>query len=193
MATEIESVRGFLAARQADADPNASIEAMRAGYDEAGQAMPIAEGVETRAITLGGVPGEQLTPQGAGDAAILYFHGGGYMTGGTISHRALCSHIAAAAGAVIWSMDYRLAPEAPFPAAVDDGLAAYRGLLDKGTAADKIVIMGDSAGGGLTVATALAAREAGLPSRRALRRSRPGSISKIPAGATPRRRRATPW
>jgi acetyl esterase/lipase len=94
---------------------------------------------------------------------ILYLHGGGYCIGSPRSHRGLCAQLAFASGARAVAPDYRMGPEVPFPAAVDDALAAYRALLDQGFAPGGIVIAGDSAGGGLTFATALAARQAGLP------------------------------
>ena len=94
---------------------------------------------------------------------ILYLHGGGYRIGSPACYRGFGSHLAAAAGATVVVVDYRLAPEHPFPAAVDDAVAAYRALLDAGTPPSQLAIAGDSAGGGLTVATLLALRDAGLP------------------------------
>jgi phosphinothricin tripeptide acetyl hydrolase len=94
---------------------------------------------------------------------VLYLHGGGYVIGSPRSHRHLAAAIAGAAGASALLLDYRLAPEHPFPAAVEDATAAYRWLLDQATAPERIVIAGDSAGGGLTVATLLALREARVP------------------------------
>ncbi|WP_116139284.1 alpha/beta hydrolase [Trinickia diaoshuihuensis] len=94
---------------------------------------------------------------------ILYCHGGGYYFCSPASHRPLVFALAARSGARTFSLDYRLAPEHPFPAALDDALAAYRGLLAHGIAADSIVIAGDSAGGGLALATLVALRDAGDP------------------------------
>ncbi len=93
---------------------------------------------------------------------MLYLHGGGYVIGSPRSHRHLAAAIATAAGSSALLLEYRCAPEAPFPAAVDDAVAAYRWLLDQGVSAGGIAIAGDSAGGGLTVATLLALRDAGL-------------------------------
>ena len=113
---------------------------------------------------LGGVPAEWLENIHSGvQGYMLYLHGGAYVIGSPESHRNLTAHLAKACGLRVASLDYRLAPEHPFPAAVDDALAAYRGLLEMGVEARDIVIAGDSAGGGLTLACALAAREAGLP------------------------------
>jgi acetyl esterase/lipase len=94
---------------------------------------------------------------------ILYLHGGGYMLGSIHTHRELVSRLSRAAGARGLLIDYRLAPEHPFPAAVDDALAAYRFLLSGGIEPRRIAIAGDSAGGGLTLATLLALRDAGDP------------------------------
>jgi len=103
------------------------------------------------------------TPGVRDDAAVLYLHGGGYVIGSPRSHRHLAAAIGAAAKTRVLLPDYRLAPEHPFPAAVDDAVAAYRWLLARDIAPGRIVIAGDSAGGGLTVATLLALREARLP------------------------------
>jgi len=94
---------------------------------------------------------------------VLYLHGGGYVIGSPRSHRHLAAAIARAAGARALVLDYRLAPENPFPAALEDAIAAYRWLLGQGIAAGRIVVAGDSAGGGLTVATLLALRDRGIP------------------------------
>lgn len=129
----------------------------------AGVARPAPEGVTTRETVLGGRPALELAPTDAGPGVILYLHGGGYVVGSPSTHAGLTGELARRARMRAVSVDYRLAPEHPFPAAVDDGLAAYRALLDAGTDAGRIVLAGDSAGGGLTIATLLAARQAGLP------------------------------
>ena len=120
--------------------------------------------------TSGGVPGEWAVARGAGRPALtfLYLHGGGYCVGSPVTHRALTGHLARHCGARVFAADYRLAPEHPFPAAVDDAVAAYRGLLADGVAPRDIVIAGDSAGGGLAVAAAVRLRELGQPLPRAL-------------------------
>ncbi|HEX7776289.1 MAG TPA: alpha/beta hydrolase, partial [Parvibaculum sp.] len=97
------------------------------------------------------------------DRVIMYVHGGGYVIGSVTSHRHLATELGRAAGTRTLSLDYRLAPEHPFPAAVDDALAGYRFLIAQGIEPGNIAIAGDSAGGGLTVATLLAIRDAGLP------------------------------
>lgn len=114
--------------------------------------------------TLGGVPGEWQQPKTSDCGKILlYFHGGGYALGSPVSHRNMVGMIADASFSRSFIADYRLGPEHPFPAAVEDGVAAYRALLDEGNEPGKVFIAGDSAGGGLTVATLVSARDQGLP------------------------------
>ena len=112
----------------------------------------------------GGVPAEWVTAEDArDDAAVLYLHGGGYALGSIATHRRLAGEVSRATGTKVLLIDYRLAPEHPYPAAVDDAAAAYRWLLDQGHAPKRLAISGDSAGGGLTVATLLALRDQGIP------------------------------
>jgi monoterpene epsilon-lactone hydrolase len=162
---EIVAVRDLLAATRA-ANPPApmTFAERRPGMDALAVMTPLPAGCAYVETTLGGRPSEIVTPAGADTTKVLlYLHGGGYCLGSPTSHRGLVARIAAAAGVVAHVPHYRLGPEDPFPAAVDDGLAAYRQLLDAGMLASRIVIGGDSAGGGLTFATALAAKAAGLP------------------------------
>jgi acetyl esterase/lipase len=127
-------------------------------------------GARFEASNSDGVRGEWVTARGHEQAAltVLYLHGGGYCVGSPATHRALTGHLAARCGARVFVPDYRLAPEHAFPAAVDDAVASYRGLLAKDIAPHDTVIAGDSAGGGLAVATALRLRELALPLPRAL-------------------------
>ena len=127
-------------------------------------------GASFTAATIGGVPGEWVRARGheRPSLTLLYLHGGGYTTGSPATHRALTGHLAARCDARVFAADYRLAPEHPFPAAVDDAVAAWRGLRGEGVDAGRIAIAGDSAGGGLAVATALRLRELGEPLPRAL-------------------------
>lgn len=114
--------------------------------------------------TVGGVPGDWVRPPGvAARGAILYLHGGGYNLGSPKSHRGLVGHLCAKARIPAFIADYRLAPEHPHPAALEDALSAYRGLLDEGVPPQRIVLAGDSAGGGLALAMALALRDGGEP------------------------------
>jgi acetyl esterase/lipase len=127
-------------------------------------------GASFTAATVGDVPGEWVRARGDGQPplTLLYLHGGGYTTGSPATHRALTGHLAARCDARVFAADYRLAPEHPFPAALDDAVAAWRGLRAEGLDAARIAIAGDSAGGGLAVATALRLRELGEPLPRAL-------------------------
>jgi monoterpene epsilon-lactone hydrolase len=166
---QIGPLREAMAAQQSITGPELSFAERRAGIDAFGTAAPMPEGVTVETVTIGGRPGERIKPTGAAAVrTLLYLHGGGYCIGSPLSHRALVSRLALATGATAWVPDYRMGPEDPFPAAVDDGLAAYRQLLDGGADPAKTFIAGDSAGGGLTFATALAIRDAGLKAPAAL-------------------------
>ncbi len=121
-------------------------------------------GVERREVSAGGTRAIWVDVAGSRpDRVLLYFHGGGYMIGSADHVVPMLGHIAGAGGCRALSVDYRLAPEHPFPAAVDDAVAAYRWLLDEGIQAASIVIAGDSAGGGIALAAQLALRENGQP------------------------------
>ena len=139
-----------------------SVEEAREMYDKARYVFALPDGVEVEKDEIGGVPAEIVTPSAHGAGTLLYLHGGGYAIGSPASHRHLVGALAAASRTRAFALDYRRAPENPFPAAVDDALAGYRGLLGAGVAPGSIVIGGDSAGGGLTVAALLAIRDAGL-------------------------------
>lgn len=125
--------------------------------------MPEPRGVRYTEAAIGGVAGEWVEPaEGVRPAmTLLYLHGGGYVACSPRTHRPITGGFARR-GLRVFAPDYRLAPEHPYPAAVEDGLAAYRGLLDQGIAAEQLAIGGDSAGGGLALAVLLRAREAGL-------------------------------
>jgi phosphinothricin tripeptide acetyl hydrolase len=141
-----------------------TVEERRAQYDRAERVFPTPADVAIAPVMAVTRPAEWLTPPGArADAVLLYLHGGGYVIGSPRSHRHLAAALARASGARALSLDYRLAPEHPFPAALDDAVAAYEWLLGQGVAARRVVVAGDSAGGGLTVATLLALRERDRP------------------------------
>jgi epsilon-lactone hydrolase len=123
---------------------------------------------EVRRIEVSGVPCEWLLAAGAApDRRLLYIHGGGWTAGGLDSHRPLSARISAATGCAVLAVDYRLAPEHPFPAGLDDCIAAYRWLRENGPAgslpASSLFVAGDSAGGNLTLALLLALKQRGLP------------------------------
>jgi len=141
-----------------------SLEQVRAARDKSSQRMfPQPKGVQVQATQLGGCPGEWLRPAGAAaGSVILYLHGGAYITGSCHTHRGLAGHLATATGLDCFLLDYRLAPEHPFPAAVDDTHAAYLALHHQDPARS-IVLAGDSAGGGLALALALRLRDTGHP------------------------------
>jgi acetyl esterase/lipase len=127
-------------------------------------AQPLPADVTVTAAALGGVPTAEITVDGIEPRhVVLYFHGGVYVMGDAVSAAGLASQVGRRTRAKVISVDYRLAPEHPYPAAVDDALAAYQALLDDGTAPSDIAFAGESAGGGLAVATLVNARDHGLP------------------------------
>lgn len=141
-----------------------NLEKERSGFEAFAKLFkPLAE-LKSTAVDVNGVPGEWITPQNViNGRVILYLHGGYYMIGSIQSHRNLAGNIANAAQARALIINYRLAPEHPFPAGLDDALNAYNWLLEQGTQPSRIVLAGDSAGGGLVLATLLALRERGNP------------------------------
>ena len=127
-------------------------------------AQPLPGGVTVTAAALGGVPTAEITVDGVElRHVVLYFHGGVYVMGDASLAADLASQVGRRTSAKVISVDYRLAPEHPYPAAVDDALAAYEALLQGGTAPEDIVFAGESAGGGLAVATLVNVRDRGLP------------------------------
>lgn len=125
--------------------------------------MPLPRDVVRETGELGAVPAEFVRPRGDSRGVVLYLHGGAYIIGSPATHRNLTMRLARVLGSGLYALDYRLAPEHPFPAAVDDAVAAYRALLGAGYRPGDISIAGDSAGGGLTLATALKLRDEALP------------------------------
>ena len=144
----------------ADIDLNEQRQQLRALLS----AQPLPADVTVTAAALGGVPTAEITVDGIEPRHIvLYFHGGVYVLGDAFTAASLASQIGRRIDAKVISVEYRLAPEHPYPAAVDDALAAYEGLLQNGAAPSDIVFAGESAGGGLAVATLVNARDHGLP------------------------------
>jgi acetyl esterase/lipase len=124
----------------------------------------VPRGTKIEPCVLGGVPAERVTPRALTcEMVILYFHGGAYLAGSPATHRGMLAALARDAGCRIVALDYRLAPEHPYPAPIDDAVAAYQALLAEGIPAKRLVLAGDSAGGNLTLVTALRLRELGLP------------------------------
>jgi len=138
----------------------ASPQAARNTFERSAPASP--PGARHQPGKLGGVAGDWVTSGGVPSGTILYLHGGGYFACSPTTHRAITGALAIR-GFRVFAADYRLAPEHPFPAAVDDALNVYKALMADGAAPEKLVIAGDSAGGGLVLAMLLAAKAAGLP------------------------------
>jgi epsilon-lactone hydrolase len=157
---EIVALRAKLASRPRSDD----YRQRRKDIDARGLQYGLAADVLVEPVTANGVRAEWTsTPQADRDAALLYLHGGGFVIGSLDSHRHLVTEAGRAANAWALALDYRLAPEHPFPAAVEDAVSGYRFLLSGGYAPARIAIAGDSAGGGLVVSTMIAIRDAGLP------------------------------
>jgi acetyl esterase/lipase len=138
----------------------------RIEMDKNTDVFPVPAGLRMELAELGGLKAEWMIPDDLAPASspvLLYFHGGGYVVGSALSHRHITGQLALASKTCVLSVDYALAPEQPFPAAVTDGVKAYRWLLDRGHAPTAIALGGDSAGGGLAAATLIAARDQGLP------------------------------
>lgn len=145
-----------------------TIEALGLGYDLMGQLDPTPPDVTVERVDADGVSVEFITAAGAtDDATIIWLHGGGYAIGSLNSHRTMISRISRGSGARALSIDYRLAPTHRFPAALDDGLTVYRWLLSTGVDPQRIVVGGDSAGGGLAIALMVSLRDGGEPLPRA--------------------------
>ncbi len=157
---EITKLRELLAARPRITD----LHERRRAFDTNAQTFPVGPEVKVEPTSANGVRAEwTTTPDAEADRVVIYCHGGGYVFGSIESHRHLAVEIGRAAGMRVLSLDYRLAPEHPFPAPVEDAVAAYRYVLDNGIAPRNIAIAGDSAGGGLLVSAMVAIRDAGLP------------------------------
>jgi acetyl esterase/lipase len=158
----IDVVRAHLA--KLPPSSSMTIAERRAQYDRAERVFPTPPEVRVEPVSAPDRPADWLLSPGVrADAAVLYLHGGGYVIGSRRSHRHLAAAIARAAAVPALLPEYRLAPEEPFPAALEDAVAAYEWLLARAIAPERVVVAGDSAGGGLTVATLLALRDRGLP------------------------------
>ncbi len=157
---ELEQMIALMADRPALV--GGSVEEQRAAMEAMLSGLELPEKVVVNAVRVGDMDADWVAmPNSAHGRVVLYLHGGGYVMGSRRTHRELASRIAAEAAARVLVLEYRLAPEHPFPAAVDDASEAYRWLRQQGVAASSIAIAGDSAGGGLTLATLLALRDGG--------------------------------
>jgi acetyl esterase/lipase len=135
----------------------ADVESMAAMFKPMGR-------INCDAVSAGGVPAEWITPEGAPvTGTILFLHGGSFISGSIASHRTLAGNVALVSGARVLLIDYRLGPEHPFPAGLEDAAAAYEWLLSQGTAPGRIVFTGDSAGGNLSLALLVRLRDHGRP------------------------------
>ena len=136
----------------------------RSNFEEQVSQLPVAENVSFEPLFVGDISAEWIVPAKASERSVLlYLHGGGYCIGSINTHRGMVSHIARAAETRALLIDYRLAPENPFPAALEDSTAAYKWLLSQSIGSGNIIIAGDSAGGGLTVSTLVSLKEKGIP------------------------------
>ena len=150
--------------RDAPLDATGDLEVQRPLFEEFMRQVPLPDDITLTEETLNGVPVLEVAPANADDdARILFFHGGVFALGSARASAALAAVLGRLAGATVVSVDYRLAPEQPFPAAPEDALAAYRGLLDSGVAPEGVALFGESAGGALALGALVAARDAGLP------------------------------
>jgi acetyl esterase/lipase len=139
----------------------ANVQRLRSGWDAMSKRARTASGVVMTQETLAGMYCEWLTPtESEPGKVLLYFHGGAYLMGSCATHRKLVSYVARACRVRALMIEYRLAPEHPFPAAVDDAMAAYNALIEQGYSGADILVAGDSAGGGLTMALLLSLRDA---------------------------------
>ena len=150
--------------RQTPVDFRVEVTALRAGFEEVMQRVPVPDDVRGAETSVGGVDAIEVTIEGI-DAVgtILYFHGGVYVIGSANASLPLVADLARRTRAKVVSVNYRLAPEHPYPAAVEDASAVYQGLLSRGNDPSSIAFSGESAGGGLAVAALLALRDAGTP------------------------------
>jgi epsilon-lactone hydrolase len=145
------------------ADTSDDLQALRNAYEMLHAEFPPPSEVEVRPVNAGGVPSLLVTPGPERSVTMLYLHGGGYVLGSAFGYRALVGAVAVAADAGILLPEYRLAPEHPFPAALDDSLRAYGWMLDNGTQPERVTVAGDSSGGGLVLSLLVSLKLRGLP------------------------------
>jgi acetyl esterase/lipase len=156
-----ESIEQLMARSLPGAD-NVLADEIRAPLDRATR-LPLWPRVRFQPVEVNGLPAEWITARRPNDRVILFLHGGGYVSGSPRTHRTLTAEIANVTQGRVLAPDYRLAPEAVYPAALEDAWIVYWWLLEQGVPPSRIVVMGDSAGGGLAIALLVALRDAGLP------------------------------
>ena len=144
-------------------DGHPGLPQMREAYEGLIAESPVPDGTRVRPVHAGGVPALVVSAEADGPPNVLHLHGGGYISGSAFGYRPLAGALAAATGTTVLLPDYRLAPEHPFPAALDDTFRAYRWLLDQGVDPGDLTVSGDSAGGGLAVALMVKLKQEGLP------------------------------
>ncbi|MEE3012703.1 MAG: alpha/beta hydrolase [Chloroflexota bacterium] len=150
--------------RVRSAETRNTIDDERLSYERIMSTLPIDDDIETERVGVNGVAAEWIwAPESDKRRVILYLHGGGYVIGSVRTHRVLLAHLARAAKARVLALDYRLAPETPFPGPIDDTVNAYQWLLSEGIEPANMAIAGDSAGGGLVVAALVALKSVGEP------------------------------
>ena len=150
--------------RHGEFDIGGDVDEQRVIFHEMISSVPLADDIVTTPGELGGVPVITVeTPDHDPSVVVLYFHGGGYALGSALDSVGLAADVARRVGARVITVDYRLAPEHRYPAAVTDAVGAYRALLDSGVPNSRVAFVGESAGGGLVVASLVALKEAGLP------------------------------
>ena len=160
---ELEGVISLVRGREADESQGAT-EGRRRSFEQMVDGFTIDVPARYSRLNAGGVTAEWVTTESASDSrVVLYLHGGGYIIGSPRTHRPLMAELSQASKGRVLGLDYRLAPEHPFPAPVEDSVSAYRWLLSEGYDPARIAVAGDSAGGGLTVAMMVQARYLGLP------------------------------
>ena len=146
-----------------------AIEEIRAGWEKFASSFVPAADITFKPVVARGVAAAWVTaPDSDSNRIVLYFHGGGYTIGSIASYRSYTGRLARASRSRLLSVGYRLAPENPFPAALDDAVSSYRWLLDQGISPRRIAVVGVSAGGGLALSMAVAIRDAGVPAPAAI-------------------------
>lgn len=153
ISSEAQAIKDFLRAAKDGGSPASTIEEQRMGLEAVASSWPIADGVTIRDFPLASLNCvELLPPTDPSDKTLMWLHGGAYSAGSIKTHQSLVSRIVAASNVRALLPEYRLAPEHPFPGGIEDALSAYQALLNQGHNASDIIVGGDSAGGGLTLA-----------------------------------------